>query len=215
MTQEWSKDVVVLFYGPKCPYSKYYLPTPPMNVWLFPTGLTQAVVVVREFLDVEMPKLLDMVSHVSSLIVAKIDCSGTFSKRRQVKVTSNQDPPAHQSMDAENECPMGVVSGYPTIALYKGCRSSEKKPASPLGYWLTREADDLYRFVRPLLCPLRLRSHVMGTHRWLKEHSYYSIPKKPVALPSSEPAANPAMAAAEQVGGELPDPLANAAGLLL
>ena len=118
-------------------------------------------------------------------------------------------------MDAENECPMGVVSGYPTIALYKGCRSSEKKPASPLGYWLTREADDLYRFVRPLLCPLRLRSHVMGTHRWLKEHSYYSIPKKPVALPSSEPAANPAMAAAEQVGGELPDPLANAAGLLL
>jgi hypothetical protein len=36
----------------------------------------------REFLDVEMPKLLDMVSHVSSLIVAKIDCSGAFSKRR-------------------------------------------------------------------------------------------------------------------------------------
>ena len=55
----------------------------------------------------------------------------------------------------------------------------------------------------------------MGTYRWLKEHSYYSIPKKPVALPSSEPAATPAMAAAEQVGGELPDPLANAAGLLL
>ena len=51
---------------------------------------------------------------------------------------------------------MGVVSGYPTIALYKGCRSSEKKPASPLGYWLTREADDLYRFVRSLLCPLTL-----------------------------------------------------------
>jgi hypothetical protein len=45
----------------------------------------------------------------------------------------------------------------------------------------------------------------------LKEHSYYSNPKTPVAQPSSEPAA----AAAEQVGGELPDPLANAAGLLL
>jgi hypothetical protein len=32
-------------------------------------------------MDLEMPKLLEMVSHVSSLIVAKIDCSGTDQAR--------------------------------------------------------------------------------------------------------------------------------------
>jgi hypothetical protein len=32
----------------------------------------------REFFEIEMPKLLAMVDHVSSLVVAKINCDGVF-----------------------------------------------------------------------------------------------------------------------------------------
>jgi len=98
VVNDWTKDVLVIFYGPKCPYSK-------------------------EFLDNEVPKLLEMVNHVSSLVIAKINC-------------------------AENECSPGYVKGFPTIGLYKGCKKGQKKPVAPIGYWEIREADDLFRWLK-------------------------------------------------------------------
>jgi hypothetical protein len=92
VTQEWSKDVIVLFYGPSCPYSKY-VRYPNEHDGVFLWGQQQVVVMVREFLDVEMPKLLDMVSHVSSLIVAKIDCSGTLSRMFSEKIKGQHHCP--------------------------------------------------------------------------------------------------------------------------
>jgi hypothetical protein len=72
VSKDWTKDVLVFFYGPKCPYSKY---SPPFVIRV---SCCRPDWANREFFEVEMPKLLSMVDHVSSLVIAKIDCDGEF-----------------------------------------------------------------------------------------------------------------------------------------
>jgi hypothetical protein len=49
---------------------------------------------------------------------------------------------------------------------------------------------------------------VGGDIRWLKANSYYSIPRKVLPQPDGERAADPIIAEAEQVGGNL-DPISS------
>lgn len=86
-----------------------------------------------------------------------------------------------------------MVTAYPTISLYKGCKKTEKKGINPISYWSVREADDLYR--------------------WLKENSYYSIPKKNPRQPDGTRSTDPAVAAAEQVGDV--DPLGQMGSIVM